>query len=108
MPSKVKDAARGGDDGKAASGPGTVNITISQDGEISGKAKGALGDATLRGKAEAGMIRASVFPDDPSSPTAMTGVLVGTVKEKTISAELRVSGPDATVVRESTFELKRK
>jgi hypothetical protein len=108
MPSKVKDATRVADDGKASTGAGTVSLTISPDGEIRGTAKGALGDATLRGQADASAVRASVSPDNPSAPSAMTGVLVGMVKDGTIQAQLRVSGPDATVVREADFELKRK
>jgi hypothetical protein len=108
LPSKVKDKARSRDDGTTAVGAGTITLTISPDGEVSGKAKGALGDATLRGTAEGGMVRASVFPDDPALPNAMTGVLVGMLKEGVIRAEIRVAGPDATLVRESPIELKRK
>jgi len=108
LPSKVKDKARSRDDGTTAVGPGTVTLTISPDGEVSGKAKGALGDATLRGTAEGEMVRASVFPDNPALPGAMTGVLVGMLKEGVIRAEIRVAGPDATIVRESEIELKRK
>jgi hypothetical protein len=108
LPSKVKDKARGRDDSSAAVGPGTVTLTISPDGELSGKATGALGDATLRGKAEGEMVRASVFPDNPALPHAMTGVLVGMLKEGVIRGEIRVAGPDATIVRESAIELKRK
>jgi hypothetical protein len=108
LPSKVKNKARGADDGSTAVGAGTVTLTISADGEVSGKAKGALGDATLRGTAEGGMVRASVFPDNPALPNAMTGVLVGMLKEGVIRGEIRVAGPDATIVRESPVELKRK
>jgi hypothetical protein len=108
MPARVKDKARGTDDGTASVGKGTVSITISPDGEITGTTKGALGEATLRGIAEEGMVRASVSPENPLAPSAMTGVLVGMLKEGSIHAELRVAGPDATVVREAVFELKRK
>ena len=108
MPAKVKDKVRRSDDGTTSVGAGTITLTIAADGELSGKVKGALGDATLRGRAEGGTVRASVFPDDPASPTAMTGVLVGMVKNDTIHADIRVAGPDATVVRESPVELKRK
>lgn len=108
MPAKVKDKARAKDDGKTSTGSGSVTLTISSDGEITGNAKGALGDATLRGKVEGAMVRASVFPDNPTSPSAMTGVLVGMLKDGAIRAELRVAGPDALIVRESAIELKRK
>lgn len=108
LPSKVKDKTRSRDDGTTSAGPGTVTLTISPDGDVLGKAKGALGDATLRGTAEGEMVRASVFPDDPTLPNAMTGVLVGMLKDGVIRAEIRVAGPDASVVRESAIELTRK
>lgn len=108
MPAKVKDKARAKDDGKTSTGSGSVTLIISSDGEITGNAKGALGDATLRGKVEGAIVRASVFPDNPTSPSAMTGVLVGILKDDAIRAELRVAGPDALIVRESAIELKRK
>jgi hypothetical protein len=108
VPPKVKDKARARDDGATAIGAGTVTLTITPDGDISGKTSGALGDATLRGKVDGEMVGASVFPDNPAAPSAMTGVLVGMFKDGVIRAEIRVSGPDATIVRESTIELKRK
>ncbi|MCC6552685.1 MAG: hypothetical protein IT372_06630 [Polyangiaceae bacterium] len=108
LPPKVKDPARSKDSGKLATGHGTVTLTIDADGELRGKARGALGDATLVGKAEGEMIRASVFPDDPRADLAMTGILVGKLKGDVIEAQLRVTGPDATLVRESPVELKRK
>jgi hypothetical protein len=108
LPPKVKDKALAADDGKAASGPGKVEITIGPDGAVQGKSTGALGACTLVGRAEEGTIRAKVNPDDPRAPGAMTGVFYGTLKEDTIKGELHVAGPDATVVRESAIELKRK
>ncbi|MGK3984703.1 hypothetical protein WME99_16780 [Sorangium sp. So ce136] len=108
LPPKVKDAARQKDDGKQATGAGTVTLTIEASGELKGTAKGALGDATLVGKVEDGMVRASVFPEDPRAPNAMTGILVGKLKENVIHGELRVTGPDALLVRESPVELKKK
>ncbi|WP_437732886.1 hypothetical protein [Sorangium sp. So ce1335] len=108
LPPKVKDAVRQKDDGKVATGAGTVTVTIEPSGDLKGTAKGALGDATLVGKVEDGMVRASVFPEDPRAPNAMTGVLVGKLKDNTIQAEIRVAGPDAMLVRESAVELKKK
>ncbi|KYF91302.1 hypothetical protein BE20_15215 [Sorangium cellulosum] len=108
LPPKVKDAVRQKDDGKQATGPGTVTLTIDPSGELKGTAKGALGDATLVGKVEDGMVRASVFPEDPRAPSAMTGILVGELKENVIAGRIRVTGPDAMLVRESPVELKKK
>jgi hypothetical protein len=110
LPPKVKDVVRGGDDGKAMVGAGNVELTISADGDVRGKASGALGTATLTGRADEGAaaLRASWFPDDPTAPNAMTGVLIGFLKGGVVAAEIRVAGPDATLVRESKIELKRK
>ncbi|XXX75709.1 hypothetical protein WMF30_49475 [Sorangium sp. So ce134] len=108
LPPKVKDAVRQKDDGKQATGPGTVTLTIEPSGELKGTAKGALGDATLVGKVEDGMVRASVFPEDPRAPSAMTGILVGELKENVIEGRIRMAGPDAMLVRESAVTLKKK
>ncbi|WP_437674326.1 hypothetical protein [Sorangium sp. So ce131] len=108
LPPKVKDAVRTKDDGKLAAGAGTVTLTVAPSGELKGTAKGALGDATLVGKVEDGMVRASVFPEDPRAPNAMTGILVGELKENVIQGKIRVTGPDATLVRESPVALRKK
>lgn len=108
MPEGVADPARAADDGKVASGPGTVTLTITPDGDVTGKSGGALGDARIRGKIDGKMLRTSFVPDDPTAPRAMTGVLVGIVKGDTITAELRVAGPDALLVRQANFDLKKK
>lgn len=108
LPPKVKDKGLAQDDGKKSAGPGTIELTISPEGEVHGKGKGALGALTLSGKVDGNVVRASVFPDDPHAGDAMTGVLVGPVKDGVINAELRVAGRDATIVRESAIELKKK
>lgn len=108
MPTDVKDAARAGDDGKQMAGPGSVEITIAADGDVTGKSQGALGPAIVRGKIDGKMLRTSFVPENPLATRAMTGVLVGIVKGDTIVVELRVAGPDALLVRQSNFELKKK
>lgn len=108
LPERVKDKTWDKDDGKTATGPGTVTLTVSATGEISGTGKGALGAASLSGKVDGSMIRASVMPVDPSANGAMTGVLVGDSKDGAIVGEIRVAGPDASIVRESPIRLERK
>jgi hypothetical protein len=108
MPSGVRDDARTAEDGKQSSGPGLVQIEIATSGDVTGKSQGALGAAGIRGKMDGKMLRASFVPDDPLSPRAMTGVLIGLVKGDVIQAELRVAGPDALVVRQANFDLKKK
>jgi hypothetical protein len=110
VPDRVKDKTRGNDDGKLMSGAGKVEITLSPDGEARGKATGALGAATLTGKLDEGgtFLRVSWYPEDATKPNAMTGVLYGPLKDGVISAVIRVSGPDAVLVRESKIELKKR
>lgn len=108
MPSGVPDPQRAADDGKVAAGAGSVSLTIRADGDVEGKSQGALGSATIRGKIDGKMLRASFVPDDMTAPQAMTGVLVGIVKGDRIEAELRVAGPDALLVRQANFDITRK
>lgn len=108
LPPKVKDKSWGKDDGKLASGAGTIKLEISPAGDISGRGSGALGDVTLTGKVEDTMVRASVMPVDRAASPSMSGVLVGLIKGDAIQATIKVAGPDATIVRESAIELRRK
>lgn len=108
MPTDVKDPARNVDDGKQAAGAGSVEITIRPDGDVTGKSQGVLGPSLVRGKIDGKMLRSSFVPADPLAPRAMTGVLVGLVKGDTIVVELRVAGPDAVIVRQANFELKKR
>ena len=108
MPSGIKDEARTAEDGKLSSGPGLVQLEIQPNGDVTGKSQGSLGAASVRGKLDGKTLRASFVPDDPLSPRAMTGVLIGIVKGEVIEVELRVAGPDALIVRQANFDLKKK
>jgi hypothetical protein len=105
LPPKVKDKALAADDGKASSGPGSVELTIGAGGEVRGKVSGALGAGTITGHAEGSTLRASIWPDDS---TSMGGTLMGERRGDVLACDLHVSGPDATVIRTATFELRRK
>ena len=108
MPSGVKDPGHAAEDGKRASGPGLVRLTVTADGDVTGKSQGALGNASVRGKMDGKMLRAQFVPDEPAAPGAMTGVLVGPLKDGVVMAELRVAGSDALVVRQANFQIKKK
>jgi hypothetical protein len=107
LPLGAKDRALEADDGKSAVGPGTVDLTVSAAGDVRGKLAGALGAATITGKLDGAMIRTAVRPDDPYAPNAMTGVLIGERKGEVFACELHVAGPDGTIIRESSVELRR-
>jgi len=108
LPPKVKDKAIAADDGKTASGRGAIELVILPDGDVRGKTSGALGAGTISGKVDGAMIRALVRPDEPLAATAMTGIFIAQRKGETLAGEMRVAGPDGTMIRESAVELTRK
>lgn len=108
LPAKVKDKGIAADDGKSAVGQGSIEMAILPGGDIRGKLSGALGAGTIIGRVDGATIRAAVSPDDPQAANAMTGIFIGEGKGPVLVCELRVAGPDATVIREATVELKRK
>jgi hypothetical protein len=106
---RVKDKAFDADEGKTAVGPGSIEITITAKGDIHGKMSGALGPGAISGRVDGAILRAAVRPpDDALGGNAMSGTFMGERKGDALSFVLRVAGPDATVIRESTVELKRK
>lgn len=108
LPRKVPDKTWSKDDGKAASGAGTIKLEVTPAGDISGVGSGALGNVTLTGKVEDKMVRASIMPADRTVSPSMSGVLIGLLKGDAIQATIKVAGPDASIVRESSIELRRK
>jgi hypothetical protein len=108
LPPKVKDKALAADDGKAAVGQGSIVITILPGGDVRGTMSGPLGAGAITGRVDGSTIRCVVRPDEPQAATAMTGIFIAERKGEVIAGELRVAGPDATVIRESAVELKRK
>jgi hypothetical protein len=107
LPAKLKDKGLASDDGKTAVGQGAIELSILADGDIRGKTSGALGAGAITGRLDGATIRAVVRPDDPQAPNAMTGIFVGERKGDIFACDLHVAGPDATMIRESTVELKR-
>jgi hypothetical protein len=96
------------EDGTRAAGPGTIEIEIAADGDVSGKIGGALGDLVIRGRMEDGALAAGVTPSDALADPAMRGVLHGTLRGDAIEAELRVSSQDGEVVRAASTKLTRR
>lgn len=108
VPRGVKHVAQEKDDGSSATGQGTLELRIDAQGQVTGKASGALGAQSVRGVMQEDMLRAGVSPVDPASDDGMTGVLVGKADAEAIVAELRVSNHDASVVRSSQVRLERR
>jgi hypothetical protein len=107
VPSGVPYRAWEKDPGGAL-GEGAIELTIADDGAISGSLKGALGELVVAGRMEDGALAAGLSPSDPDAENAMTGVLTGDAKGEAIAVELRVSSGDGRVVRKGTSELRRQ
>lgn len=100
------------DDGRAASGTGTVSLVVTEDGSVSGRVEGALGPGKLVGALDpAGeLLSATLTPDQPDSAPAMSGTLVLAPQSGApeLTGTLRASSGSGEVVREATVKLKRK
>lgn len=97
-----------GDDGGNALGEGTLTFTIDGDaGALSGELQGPLGPATLTGTAQNGVVAFHVAPRE-TTDMAFSGTGTGDVDGGVASGELHVSSWRANVLRDATFQAKRK
>jgi len=108
LPSSAPDSTWTKDSGEQASGDGSLELEVAPDGLVTGTASGALGKLTVRGMVEETSLRAGLTPADPAQDIAMTGVLVGQADGESITAELRVSNQDASLVRAATMRLDKQ
>lgn len=92
------------EDPGGAEGEGRLELIVSGDGVVSGKATGALGALLAAGMIEDGRLSAGLSPEEADG---MSGVLSGSVSNGVLAASLRVASGDASVVRKATIELER-
>jgi hypothetical protein len=107
VPEGVDYRAWEDDDGKKATGDGKLSIDVADDGSVSGKASGALGDLDVSGQVDDDEVRVMLVPRDPESDEAMSGTLVGEVRGNSIEGQLVASNSDATFARRAKTSLKR-
>lgn len=102
----VADPAWAKEDGSEASGPGTIELTIAEDGTVSGKLSGSLGEATIAGMAdEKGA--AGTFTPSSTEASAMHGTLELALASDKLTGSLRASSGDAHIVRSATLSFAR-
>jgi hypothetical protein len=104
------DAPKFDDVAQGALGAGDITLELpAGDGEVTGKASGALGAQVFRGQLEAGWLGGVLRGEGDA---AMYGYLDATVTgagdARVVTGTLRVSSGDGRVVRESAFTLKKK
>jgi len=102
LPSGVSEPVWGLDDGKKSSGHGTIELSLSDDGRVTGSATGALGDLVIEGTTDKDALSASVAP---SNGKGFRGIVTGTVSDGIIHGNLEVSSSDASIVREAALML---
>lgn len=93
------------DDGKAASGPGKLDLKIGDDGVVDGTGEGALGPSHASGKVEDDTLRVVLAPNET---TGLRGVLVASKDGDGFKGSIEASSGDSLTVRQAPIELKKK
>ena len=93
------------DDGKKASGDGTLSLQVAPDGTISGNAGGALGELTVSGRAEADRAAIRLASDQTEG---FHGVILATQTPEGMKGTLFASSGDSLQVRQAPVSLSRK
>lgn len=93
------------DDGTAASGAGTLSVSVSPDGMATGEADGPLGAQVVSGHADEKGIRLTLAPKSDDDK-AFRGTLIAERAGETVAGSLRASSGDSLTVRKATVELR--
>jgi hypothetical protein len=93
------------DDGKLASGPGTLTLKIDDDGSVDGASEGALGASHASGRVEDDTLRVQLSPSDD---TGLRGVLVASRDGDGFKGSIQASSGDSLRVRQASVELKKQ
>jgi hypothetical protein len=102
LPAWVKD------DQKVGVGDGKLELVIDANGSVSGTSSGPLGELAVSGRAEDGMVRATLSPRDPSVEGGFQGYLMAHPARDRIAGQLEISSADGAVVRRASVELGRR
>jgi hypothetical protein len=94
-----------GDEAGVALGDGTLTLTVNRKtGAVRGTADGAVGSVVLAGSFADDTVTATVARKDPAD-RGLTGTLVAKVSGGALAGSMRLSAPDARVLREAKFTL---
>lgn len=94
------------DDGKAASGPGTLTVSVTPEGIATGESDGPLGPLHVSGTADAERLRLTLSPRG-DAPNGFRGTLVAEGKDGLAKGALSASSGDSLTVRKGTVELRK-
>jgi hypothetical protein len=97
-----------GADAGVGLGNGTVTLVVDPATKrVTGTVDGALGDAVVTGAVDGDHVTAAVTRKDPTDH-GLTGTLVGDVKDGALAGEMKLSSPDAQILRDAKFSLAKQ
>lgn len=92
------------DDGKRASGPGTLKLLIGPDGAVTGTGSGALGELTASGRADGDRVALSL---SSAEPDGFHGVVLASQTPEGMRGTLNASSADSLQVRKADVTFAR-
>jgi len=92
------------DDGKHASGPGTLKLSVSADGTVDGTASGALGELLVTGHANGDRLALTLTPAEPDG---FHGFAVASQTADGLQGTLNASSADSLQARQAKLTLSR-
>jgi hypothetical protein len=92
------------DDGKHASGPGTLKLLVSADGTVQGSASGALGELVVSGRADVDRVALTLTGAEPDG---FHGVVLAAQTPEGMQGTLNASSADSLQVRQAKVALTR-
>jgi len=95
------------DNGQRLAGPGTMEVTINDQGRVSGNVRGALGDIALRGQIDGEELRANLVASNEDPTAVQNGALVLTHDKDTLKGQLSAGSGDALALRQADVTLKK-
>ena len=95
----------GKDDGKQASGPGTLTLQIDDDGVVDGTTSGPLGSGRASGKVEDETLRVQLTPSDEAG---LHGVLIAQRAGTGFKGAIQASTGNSLQVRQATVDLDKQ
>jgi hypothetical protein len=92
------------DDGKQASGEGTLTLQAAADGTVTGTAHGALGDLSVAGRADGDRVALTLSAADASG---FHGLILASQTPEGMKGTLNASSGDSLQVRQASVTLTR-
>lgn len=99
--------AWGKDNGRRATGPGTLSLDVDDHGRITGTLIGPLGKLRAQGAVQGDQLRVRLSTTDPRKLTAFNGELVATRDGDAARGHLHVSTGDSLTLRDGPVVLRK-